>query len=248
MASPGLHGQMTIPRRSRGYGIAWGGCSATSIVGAEQKTATDGHGDEGPLTITPPRPAGLNVYAHGPQLAGRVSRSVMPTVPTISPNSSWPSNHPARPCNPPPWCMRPTSAWVDRRRSSGPTAATSSRPQRAAMRRIRIDEARHRQRRKRGGARQRVALEEAPPVFDEDSAEILSLDEALDRLERVNKRAAVVVLLRYYGGLTTKETAKALDVSPRTVESDWSFARAWLHRELKKGDSSVGKRRNDDGH
>ena len=118
-----------------------------------------------------------------------------------------------------------------------------------AMRRIRIDEARHRHRLKRGGGRRRrVPLEEAPPVFDDDPAEILSLDGALDRLERVNKRAAEVVLLRYYGGLTTQETAKAMAVSPRTVESDWSFARAWLHRELKKDDSSVGRTRNDDDH
>ena len=57
-----------------------------------------------------------------------------------------------------------------------------------------------------------------------------------------------VVLLRYFAGLTVEETSKALDVSPRTVESDWAFARAWLHRELKKGDTSVGKRRNGDDH
>lgn len=109
-----------------------------------------------------------------------------------------------------------------------------------AMRRIRIDAARHRQRLKRGGGRKRVPIDEVPAVFDDDPAEFLSLDRALDRFEQINKRAVEVVLLRYFAGLTVEETSKALDVSPRTVESDWALARAWLHRELKRGDTSLG--------
>ena len=130
--------------------------------------------------------------------------------------------------------------WVNRRHFFAAAAR--------AMRRIRSDAARHRQRLKRGGGRKRGSLDDAPPVFDDDPAEILSIDEAVDRLERINRRAAEVVLLRFYAGLTVEETAKALDVSPRTVESDWAFARAWLHRELKNGDTSVGNRRNGDDH
>ncbi len=82
----------------------------------------------------------------------------------------------------------------------------------------------------------------------EDPAKLLPLDEALDRLERVNKRAAEIVLLRYHGGLTVEQTAKALDVSPRTVEGDWYFARAWLHRELKKGDTNLDMKDENNDH
>ena len=117
-----------------------------------------------------------------------------------------------------------------------------------AMRRIRIDDARHRHRLKRGGGRKRVPLDEVPAVFDDDPAEILSLDGALDRLEQINKRAVEVVSLRYFGGLTVEETSKALDVSPRTVESDWALARAWLHREVKRGDTSLGMKEKNNGH
>jgi RNA polymerase sigma factor (TIGR02999 family) len=107
-----------------------------------------------------------------------------------------------------------------------------------AMRRIRIDEARRRCRLKRGGGRQRAPDDEEAVVFDQDHIEVLAVDEALDQLQEVDPRQAEVVLLRYFAGLTVEETANALDVSPKTVNNDWRFARAWLHRELSKGDST----------
>ncbi len=115
-----------------------------------------------------------------------------------------------------------------------------------AMRRIRIDEARRRRTRRRGGDRQRVPLSEADAVSDQDSATLLALDEALKKLERVEPRQAEVVLLRYFAGMTVEETARALDLSPKTVNNEWRFARAWLHRELTKGDTSAGGKEVDD--
>lgn len=117
-----------------------------------------------------------------------------------------------------------------------------------AMRRIRIDEARRRKRLKRGGGRVRVSIDDAEATAGEDPAQLLAISDALRKLEQVDSRKAEVVQLRFFGGLSIDETAQALDLSPRTVDSDWHFARAWLHRELKKGDTSVGKNRNGDDH
>ena len=113
-----------------------------------------------------------------------------------------------------------------------------------AMRRIRIDDARKRKRLKRGGgARPRPLHEESVPHpqrgwgtlgYDPDPAEVLSVDEALSRLEQEDPRKAEVVMLRYFAGLTGDETAQALGLSPRTVDVEWRFAKAWLHRELTK--------------
>ena len=76
-------------------------------------------------------------------------------------------------------------------------------------------------------------------VFDQDPLEVLAIDEALARLEQVEPRQAYVVVLRYFAGLSVDESAEALDVSPRTVDDDWRYAKAWLHRELSKGDTKV---------
>ncbi len=109
-----------------------------------------------------------------------------------------------------------------------------------AMRRIRIDDARKRKRLKRGGAERPAHLAEEPPLFDQDPVEVLAVDEAVDKLEQLDPRKARVVMLRYFAGLTVDETADALDVSPRTVDNEWRLARAWLHRELSKGDTVMG--------
>ncbi len=101
-----------------------------------------------------------------------------------------------------------------------------------AMRRIRIDDARKRKRLKRGGGRRPGVLEDGPVVFDQDPAEVLAVDEALRRLEQEDQRKAEVVTLRYFVGLTVDETAEALGLSPKTVDNDWRFARAWLRGEL----------------
>jgi RNA polymerase sigma factor (TIGR02999 family) len=71
-------------------------------------------------------------------------------------------------------------------------------------------------------------------VAEEQSDELLALNEALERLAQFDARQSRVVELRFFGGLTVEETAEALDMSPKTVKRDWSVARAWLHREVKK--------------
>lgn len=103
------------------------------------------------------------------------------------------------------------------------------------MRRLLIDHARKRTRRKRGGGLQRVTLADwrTPTREDElDPAELLSLDAALERLAEVDPRAAEVVELRFYAGLTVSEVARHLELSKRTVEGDWTHARAWLQLAL----------------
>ena len=106
------------------------------------------------------------------------------------------------------------------------------------MRRILIDHARRHGGLKRGGEQQRVTLGESllrPPDPDVDLPELLAVNEALDRLARLDERQARVVELRFFGGLTTAEIAEALEVSERTVQGDWAHGRAWLRRELSRG-------------
>jgi RNA polymerase sigma factor (TIGR02999 family) len=103
-----------------------------------------------------------------------------------------------------------------------------------AMRNILVDEFRRRSRRKRGGGRRPEHLVEfdvadSPRVGQLD---MLELDEALRRLEALAPRAAEVVVLRFFGGLTLAEAAESLGVSSATVEREWTYARAWLFREL----------------
>lgn len=118
-------------------------------------------------------------------------------------------------------------AWANRRHFFAAAAE--------AMRRIRVDAARQRRRLKRGGGQAPEALHADPAVAPDDPAELLALDEALCRLEQLDPRRAEVVKLRYFVELTVDETAAVLDVAPRTVDSDWRFARAWLHRALGPG-------------
>jgi len=108
-----------------------------------------------------------------------------------------------------------------------------------AMRRILIEHARARKRLKRGGDRKDVDLDEAaddPAVAEWPRAdEVLAVDEALTRLMREDERAADVVRLRYFAGLSVSETAHALDISERTVMREWDYARAWLRDALDAG-------------
>ena len=101
-----------------------------------------------------------------------------------------------------------------------------------AMRRILIDRARSKRRLKRGGDVRHVQLETADGQIDPDSEDLLALDQALTRLEARDAQMARLVKLRYFAGLTVEETAQALQSSPRTINRQWSAARAWLHREL----------------
>lgn len=100
------------------------------------------------------------------------------------------------------------------------------------MRRILVDFARRKNSLKRGGAGLHVTLNENVDVADEKAAEVVALDEALERLARMNERQSKIVELRYFGGLTEEQIAETLGVSSRTVRRDWNLARAWLYREL----------------
>ncbi len=104
-----------------------------------------------------------------------------------------------------------------------------------AMRRVLVDHARARGRAKRGADWHRVTLAEIPdsPLARQLTfEEVLHLNDALDRLVELDARQARVVELRFFGGLSVAEVAEVLDVSRRTVEGDWTHARAWLGREL----------------
>lgn len=105
-----------------------------------------------------------------------------------------------------------------------------------AMRRILIEHARKRGRKKRGGERERVPLGAVGAPSWDDPHRLLALDEALRRLERLDARAAEVVQLRYFAGSSVQETAEALGCSERTVKREWTFARAWLKDALSGSD------------
>ena len=101
------------------------------------------------------------------------------------------------------------------------------------MRRILVDHARARAAAKRGGDGARMALEpDIAPAPDLSQIRILATDEALTKLARHDQRAARMVELRFFGGLTVDEAAAVLGISPRQVDDDWRYARAWLAREL----------------
>jgi RNA polymerase sigma factor (TIGR02999 family) len=97
-----------------------------------------------------------------------------------------------------------------------------------AMRRILVERARRRRRRKRGGDLVRRDLAESALAAPQDSDEILAVDEALERLAAVDPQAAQLVQLRYFAGLPIPEAAAALNVSPRSADRIWAYARAWL--------------------
>lgn len=101
------------------------------------------------------------------------------------------------------------------------------------MRQILTDFARSRRAKKRGAGAARLSLDEAPEISADPRADLVALDEALDRLAEVDSRKSQVVELRFFGGLNAEETAEVLNVSPKTVLRDWKFAKAWLLRELK---------------
>jgi RNA polymerase sigma factor (TIGR02999 family) len=102
-----------------------------------------------------------------------------------------------------------------------------------SMRQILIERARARGAQKRGGARQRVTLDDALVAGGERSIDLLALDEAMERLAAFDPDQARLVELRFFGGLTVEETAQAMDISPATVKRHWTVACAWLARELE---------------
>jgi RNA polymerase sigma factor (TIGR02999 family) len=102
-----------------------------------------------------------------------------------------------------------------------------------AIRSILVDHSRQVASLKRGGGMNRVTLH-ADQLAQEQPVDVLALDSALERLALLDPRMARVVELRFFGGLTIEETASTLGVRASAVESDWSLARAWLHRELRR--------------
>jgi RNA polymerase sigma-70 factor (ECF subfamily) len=106
--------------------------------------------------------------------------------------------------------------------------ATASR----AMRTILIDHARGRRRGKRSVGGRQVPLDGMLVAFEEQGVDVLDLDDALGALERQDPRAALIVELRFFGGMTVPEVSRRIGVPRRTVERDWEHARAWLHRAL----------------
>lgn len=101
-----------------------------------------------------------------------------------------------------------------------------------ALRRVLVDHARARLRDKRGGGRVRVELNEDALISPERDHDVLAVDAALTKLARIDERQARVVELRFFAGLTVEEVAAALGLSKRTIEGEWTVARAWLRREL----------------
>ena len=102
------------------------------------------------------------------------------------------------------------------------------------MRRVLVDYARAAKAGKRSGKLHRIPLETALVYAEEQSGELVALDEALDRLQKWDPRQSRIVELRFFGGLSVEETAEVLGISTRTVKRDWSMARAWLYGELTK--------------
>ena len=102
-----------------------------------------------------------------------------------------------------------------------------------AMRRILIENARRKNRRKHGGDRTQMLLHEDLAATPTSSDEILALDEALTQLGKVEPRVAQLVQLRYFGGLTIKDAADVLAISTRTADTYWAFAKSWLLAELR---------------
>jgi RNA polymerase sigma factor (TIGR02999 family) len=105
-----------------------------------------------------------------------------------------------------------------------------------AMRRILIENARRKQRLKRGGGQQKVDLDEALAAVDSSCEEVIALDEALARLAEEEPVIADLVKLRFFGGLTLEQAGEVLGISRRTATRHWTFARAWLYEQLAKND------------
>jgi len=122
--------------------------------------------------------------------------------------------------------LGPRPAWENRRHFFGAAAR--------AMRQVLVDHARRRRAEKRGGDAERVELPDAALPPELALVDILALDEALDRLERLDPTELRIVELRFFAGLSIEETAAAMQMHPSAVNREWTAARAWLRKELEK--------------
>ena len=102
-----------------------------------------------------------------------------------------------------------------------------------AMRRLLIDNAKTKNRLKRGGGAIRIDLDLIDSAIEAPSDELIALDESLTRLSESDPECAEVIKLRFFGGLTIPETAKILGISPRTANLRWAYGRAWLYKQLE---------------
>jgi RNA polymerase sigma factor (TIGR02999 family) len=103
-----------------------------------------------------------------------------------------------------------------------------------AMRQILVDHARRHRAAKRGGNRQRIALDDGLVVESSRDVDLLAMEDALTKLTKLDPRQAQMVELRFFGGLSIAEVAKVMEISKRSVEREWTMVRAWLRRELKE--------------
>ena len=108
------------------------------------------------------------------------------------------------------------------------------------MRRILVDHARSHRAAKRGGGREKIQLDEELAPSPERDVDLVALDDALKDLGRFDSRQSQIVELRFFGGLTVEEVAEVLEISPRTVKREWRLARAWLRREIARGEDNAG--------
>ena len=113
-----------------------------------------------------------------------------------------------------------------------------------AMRDVLVEQARRKAALKRGGDRERLDLRDLDLAIQQPGEDVLALDEALTRLEADDPRKGQIVNLRYFAGLTVKETAAALGVSVGTIEREWRYIKAWLYTQLSEGggDTAAGGR------
>lgn len=107
-----------------------------------------------------------------------------------------------------------------------------------AMRRILIENARRKGRLKRGGGRHKTELLTADLALEGPSDDVIALDEALAKLSKEDRKVADLVKMRYFAGLTLEQSAEILGIPRRTADRYWAYARAWLHKEIAKGDTA----------
>jgi RNA polymerase sigma factor (TIGR02999 family) len=110
-----------------------------------------------------------------------------------------------------------------------------------AMRRILIEQARRKQNERHGGHLQRHSLDDLEITAPYPHADVLALDEALQRLAKIDPVSADLVKLRYFAGLTVADAAEALGISTSNADRYWSYARAWLHAELEDSDATSSR-------
>ena len=102
------------------------------------------------------------------------------------------------------------------------------------MRRVLVDHAKSHRRAKRGGGAIKLSLDDSALISKSPNMDLVALDEALSRLEKVDPQRAQIVELRFFGGLSNEEASNVLEVSTATVQRQWAGARAWLHHELRR--------------